>query len=244
MTDWIRAYRPTPEAPVQLVCLPHAGGSAPFFHPLAGALAPAAEVLAVQYPGRQERRSEPLIDSIDELAGHVTEELLTRTGRPVVLFGHSLGGLLAFEVARLLGAKGHPPAGLIVSGRRAPHLIRAGDRHLLADRDLLRHIATLGGTDPRVLADEELIRMALTVLRADYRAVETHRHEPGPPLGCPVTVLTGRDDPEVTAEDAQAWRRHTTADFEVITFPGGHFYLVEQQQAVIRVLSQRLARWR
>jgi surfactin synthase thioesterase subunit len=227
-----------------LVCLPHAGGAATFFHPLAGTLAPAAEVLAVQYPGRQERRREPLIDSIGELAGHVAAELLERTGRPIVLFGHSLGGLLAFETARLLTAKSHPPAGLIVSGRRAPHLERPDTRHQLPDEALLQHIAALGGTDPRVLTDDELIRLTLPVIRADYRAVETYCHEPGVPLACPITVLTGSEDREVSAADAADWRRHTTGEFEVITLPGGHFYLVGGQAAVGRMLAERLARWR
>jgi surfactin synthase thioesterase subunit len=241
-SPWIRRYRPAPEAPVLLVCLPHAGGSASFFYPLSKALAPAVEVLAVQYPGREERRTEPLIDSVGELGARIVAELLVRTDRPLVLFGHSLGAVLGFEIARMLTSKGRPPIALVASGRRAPDIDRVELRHQLDDRDLLRHIATLGGTDPRVLEDEELMRLALPVIRADYRAVETYRCEPGPPLGCPLTVLTGREDPHVSEADADAWRRHTTAAFEVITLPGAHFYLVDQQETVTAVLADRLAR--
>lgn len=240
-SPWIRRYHPAPDAPVRLVCLPHAGGSAPFFVGVAKALAPAVDVLAVQYPGRLERRNEPLVESITDLAEQVLDELLPWTDRPLALFGHSLGSVLGFEVARLLTDKGLAPVALFASGRRAPSIQRPEFNHRLDDQGLLREMAALGGTDPRILEDEELMRLAMPVIRADYQAVETYRYRPGPPLGCPVTVLTGREDPKVSAEDAAAWRAHTTAAFDVITLPGGHFYLVDQHRTVTGVIADRLA---
>ncbi|MFJ5832777.1 thioesterase II family protein [Streptomyces sp. NPDC093089] len=240
-SPWIYRYRPAPDARVRLVCLPHAGGSAPFFVPVARALSPDVDVLAVQYPGRLERRNEPLIESLTELAARVVDELVPWTDRPLALFGHSLGSLLGFEVARLLTEKGHPPVRLFASGRRAPDVHRAEFDYALDDQGLLRAMAELGGTDPRILADEELMRMALPVIRADYRAVETYRYAAGAPLGCPVTVLTGGDDPKVSAADAAAWRAHTSGAFEVVTLPGGHFYLVDHHEKVTDLIADRLA---
>uniref|UniRef100_UPI0015F01EFA thioesterase II family protein n=1 Tax=Streptomyces shenzhenensis TaxID=943815 RepID=UPI0015F01EFA len=111
----------------------------------------------------------------------------------------------------------------------------------LDDEGLLREIRALSGTDARVFADEELLRMVLPAIRADYRIVESHRAVPDPPLDCRVIALTGVDDPKVTAEEARAWREHTTSAFDLVTFPGGHFYLTTQAAEVARVISTALA---
>jgi pyochelin biosynthetic protein PchC len=242
-TRWIRRFHPAPTAPVRLACLPHAGGSATSYIGLSQALHPDVEVLAVQYPGRQDRRAEPLVDSLAELARQVTAELLPWTDRPLALFGHSLGAVLGFEVARALEAAGRPPAVLFASGRRAPSRHRAEYAHRLDDDGLLREIRTLSGTDARLLDDEELMRMVLPAIRADYRAVETHTYLPGPPLRCPVTALTGADDLKVSAQDAAAWREHTSAEFDLVTFDGGHFFLTDRQQQVAEVITAALSRF-
>ncbi|WP_194910935.1 thioesterase II family protein [Catenulispora rubra] len=234
-------YKPAPEAGIRLVCLPHAGGAAPFYLEFARTLHPDVDVLAVQYPGRQELWREPVIESLTELADRVAAELVPWCDRPVALFGHSLGALLGYEVARRLADAGRPAAALFASGRRAPSVRRPEIAHLLNDRDLVRELAALGGTDPRVLEDEEVLRLTLPVVRADYRAVDSYRYEPGPPLDCPVTVLTGRDDPQVRPQEAEAWRGHAGGEFEVVTFSGGHFFLVEHSRAVTELVAARLA---
>ncbi|MFG2938841.1 thioesterase II family protein [Streptomyces sp. NPDC048282] len=240
-TLWIRRFAPRPAAPVRLVCLPHAGGSATFFAGLPALLGDGVDVLAVQYPGRQDRRGEPCAPSIDVLARQVTAELLPWTDRPLALFGHSLGAVLGFEVARALQAAGRTPVALFASGRRAPSRHRPETAHRLDDEGLLREIRALSGTDSRVFADEELVRMVLPAIRADYRIVENHRAVPDPPLDCPITALTGIDDPKVTPEEAQAWREHTTAAFDLVAFPGGHFYLTARAAEVARVIGTALA---
>jgi surfactin synthase thioesterase subunit len=240
MNAWIRQFAPAPGAPVALACLPHAGGSAPFFAPVARALAPGVDVLAVQYPGRQERRREPPIDNISVLARNVARELVPWTGRGLALFGHSLGAVVAYEAGRILTAAGRPPVAVFASGRRAPSTDRADGTHLLGDDELVRAVQRLGGTDPQVFADPELLAMVLPVIRADYRSINGYRHAEGPMLDCPVTVLTGADDPQVTAEEAEAWRKHTTGPFEVVTFPGGHFFLIDHHAAVTEAIVDRL----
>ncbi|MGW8358585.1 thioesterase II family protein [Streptomyces wedmorensis] len=238
---WIRRFRPAPDAPVRLVCFPHAGGSATFFLELAKDLSPDVEVLAVQYPGRQDRRKEPLIETVTGLAESAAAALLPWADRGLALFGHSLGSIVAYEVARLLRGKGHAPVALFASGRRAPSVERTELGSRVDDDTLLRTLQSLGGTHPMVFEDKELVRLALPAIRADYAAAETYRYRPGPPLSCPLTMLTGEDDPMVSPQDAVAWREHTSAEFDLITLPGGHFYLTEQHAAVTRAITDRLA---
>ncbi|MCX4743047.1 alpha/beta fold hydrolase [Streptomyces antibioticus] len=236
-------YEPAPDAPRRLVCFPHAGGSAPYFVPVARAMAGGTDVLAVQYPGRQERRGEPFLDSIDALARAAVDALAPWLDRPLTLFGHSMGAMVAFEAARLLEAEGRAPRGLVVSGRRAPTCVRSAPDlvHLQDDEGLMNEIRRLNGTDERILADEELLRMILPVIRSDYQAVESYRYRPGPPLSCPVLALIGDTDPQVTREEARFWAEHTTGPFDMTVFPGGHFYLNSQGNAVIRAIIEHMA---
>jgi len=239
---WLRRFEPAGNAGNRLVCFPHAGGSAAFFLPVARALAPAVDVLAVQYPGRQDRRAEPCIDDIPSLADHVYRALDGSLDRPLALFGHSMGALVAFEVARRL-QRDHPgrPAHLFVSGRRAPTRYREETVHLRDDDGIIAEVRSLGGTDARVLDDRELRDMALPAIRGDYRAVETYRYVAGGPLRCPVTVLVGARDPRVTLEEATDWEKQAPeGSFDLKVFTGGHFYLTSQIAEVLAVLSDHL----
>jgi surfactin synthase thioesterase subunit len=239
-TLWVRRFQPRPDAPVRLVCLPHAGGSATFFTDLPERLGADVDVLAIQYPGRQDRRTEPFARSMDELTHQVVTALLPWTDRPLALFGHSLGAILAYEVGQGLRAAGLAPAALFVSGRRAPSRQRAESAHLLDDDGLLREIRALAGTDDRLFADEELVRMVLPAIRADYRLVDDYRYHPAPPLDCPLTVLTGTDDAKVTPDEAAAWQTHTSAAFDLVTLTGGHFFLTAHQAKVAEVIRTGL----
>ncbi|MGW8701882.1 thioesterase [Streptomyces lavenduligriseus] len=242
----MRRIRPHADASVRLVCFPHAGGSATYYHPLAHSLAriPGAEVLAVQYPGRQDRRREPFVDSVPLLADHVTAALNPLADRPLVLFGHSMGATLAYEVAHRLRARRpeSEPRWLLVSGRRAPSRFREGTVHLRTDAQLVEELRRVGGTDPAFLDDPELLDTILPVIRNDYRAIESYRWTPAPPLTCPVTVLVGAQDPQTTLDEAAAWREHTSGPFALRDFPGGHFYLDVHRQGVADALSQALER--
>jgi pyochelin biosynthetic protein PchC len=238
---WFRRFHPAPAAKARLVCLPHAGGSASFYFPVSRALAPDVEVLAVQYPGRQDRRAEPFVPTIAELADALSALLREKTDRPLALFGHSMGATVAYEVTRRLEAAGIPPSALFVSGRRAPSRYRSDGVHTRSDEGVLAELRRLSGTEADLLGDEEVVRMILPALRNDYRAVETHQHVPGPPLSVPLTAFTGTEDPVAPLPDVEAWAEHTTGGFELVALPGGHFFLTGQQEAVLRKLTERLA---
>lgn len=176
---WVRRYHPAPDSPVRLVCFPHAGGSASYFNPVSAALSPAVEVAAIQYPGRQDRRTDPCVGDLGELAALVWEQLrqvlAERPGVPTALFGHSMGSIVAFEVARLMEREpGTGPLVLFASGRRAPSIPHDDNVSSRDEAGIVAEMRALGGTDSRVLSDPELLEMVLPALRNDYRAVENY----------------------------------------------------------------------
>lgn len=228
MTDtdlWVRRFHPADDAPTQLLCLSHAGGSASYFFGVSAALSPDIDVLAAQYPGRQDRLREPCISSIHELADRLVEALEPLTGRPITIFGHSLGASLGYEVALRLEQSGVIPTALFASGRPAPSRSRMERTHLRDDAGLLAAMKELGGTETALLDDEDVLAMVMPAIRGDYTAAETYTYRPGPPLSCPIFALTGDHDPKVTVDEARAWGEHTASDFDLAVFPGGHFYL-------------------
>ncbi|GAA0401674.1 thioesterase II family protein [Streptomyces luteireticuli] len=243
--EWLRSFHPAPGARVRLVCFPHAGGSASYYFPMSASLAPDVDVVAVQYPGRQDRRNEPCIDDIGQLADRIDEVLTADglgSGAPYAFFGHSMGAVLAFEVALRRERRGEPgPVRLFASGRRAPGRFRDERVHQGDDAAVIAEMRLLGGTDSRWLQDRELMAMVLPVLRADYRAVERYRAGAGARIAAPVTILTGDTDPRTSAEEADAWREHTSGGCAVSTFSGGHFFLEQHQSAVLDTVRRGLA---
>jgi pyochelin biosynthesis protein PchC len=237
---WIRRFHPVSGAQHRLICFPHAGGSAKYFLPVSRSLSPAAEVLAIQYPGRQDRRGEPSIENLHDLASLIVDVLLPLADRPLTFFGHSMGATIAFEVARRVERQNIVLTGLFVSARCAPS--RRGDErsHQLDDDGLLAVVRQLAGTSAELPGFERFARMALPSIRSDYKAAETYRYAPGPDVTCPIFALIGDSDPMVTVAEARWWRRHTSGAFELRVFPGGHFYLDRQWAAVLDRLAKHL----
>jgi surfactin synthase thioesterase subunit len=182
------------------------------------------------------------VDDIHELASQIFNAFGPWAGRPVAIFGHSMGACLGFELARMAEQKaGVVVSYLFVSGRRAPSRHRHETVHLRDDEGMLADVRRLSGTDARVLGDEELLRAALPAIRSDYKAAETYIYEPGPKLSCPVMAFTGDEDPKTAIDEARAWAEHTTGDFDLNVYPGGHFFLAQHQSEILKAISERLA---
>lgn len=244
LSAWVRCYQARPGAMVQLVCLPHAGGGASSYRGWAAHLPASIELLVVQYPGREDRFSDVMVDDMRELVAAATDELAAVIDRPYALFGHSMGSAIAYETAQELSRRRVPGLRrLIVSGRRAPQERSGGDVHRRDDEGLCAELQRLGGTHQDVLADDQLRRAVLRYVRNDYRLIESYRPGQAPPLDCPITVFVGTDDPELTVDGAARWSElspiGSVSDIEV--FPGDHFYLGPQREQVVAAVVRRLA---
>jgi len=192
---------------------------------MAAALGPVIDTLGVQYPGRQDRRLDPCVDDLLLLADRITSEVRGLFDRPVGFFGHSMGAVVAFEVARRLESAGLDLIQLIASGHAAPSRASDSGMHRLDDEHLRARLETLSGTDVRVLCDPELWPLIMPAVRADYKAIDEYACPPGAVLASDITALIGDTDPLTTFADAQAWREHTVGSFTLRVFPGDHFFL-------------------
>ena len=198
------------------------------------------ELIAIQYPGREDRIGEPLVDDMDILVAEIAADLAPFTDRPYVVFGHSMGSSVAFETICAMREQGTPlPERLVVSGRRAPDRFLGGDVHRQGTEGLRRELDRLGGTPQEVLADPEMAAVVLQYVGNDYRLIERHHPVARPPLDCPVTVVLAADDPELGAEHAGDW--HALAQGgDVVELPGNHFYLVPHRDQLLAAITARM----
>lgn len=237
---WIRAWRVSESPRARLVCMPHAGGSASFFRDWRDHLPSDIDLLAVQYPGREERFSESVAVTMVELAEGAVAALQRYADRPLILFGHSMGATLAYEVARRLEALGTVPLRVFVSAHPPPHRQRESELHRLGDQALLDDVQALSGGSSSPLANAEARALFMPMLRGDYRAIETYRCMSMVKLQAPLDVLRATGDSSLDDCEARAWQEVTLCASKVLQFGGGHFYLVAQREHVIARLVARI----
>jgi len=239
---WVQITRPRPGARLRLICLPPAGGGASRYRNWPAHLPDEVEVVSIQLPGRENRFTEQPIEAMDQLVSVLLEELASLCARPFALFGHSMGALIAFELARGLRPGGVAPVHLFASGCRAPHLpSRSPDWHTLPDPEFIAKIESLGGIPPELLAERSFLDTMLPTLRSDCALSETYVCRPQPPLGCPVSAFGGLVDEEVFPEDVRAWSRHTTGRFRAHLLPGDHFFVNSALPDVLSLIVSDLA---
>lgn len=227
---------------MRLFCFPFAGGGASFYRAWIERLSPDVQVLPVQLPGREARMRETSHDRIEPLVASLAGVLGPHLDQPYAFFGHSMGALIAFELARELRRRhAPPPASLLVSGHRAPQLPRrTAARHALPEPALVAELRRLGGTPPEVLAHPELMALLLPLLRADFAVVETYAYRDEPPLDCPIVAFGGLDDEDAGQAQMSAWQAQTRDALALHMFPGGHFFLNDARDAVLGLVSRAL----
>lgn len=237
---WIAPCRRNTDARARLFCFPHAGGTSSTFRDWPEQL-PNLDVCVVQLPGRERRLMETPFSRMRPLVQTLARSL--PWDKPFAFFGHSLGALVGFELAREL-RRGHLPLPfhLVVSAHAAPQvpITHTPPRYLLPDQELIAELRNLAGTQEEVLRDASMMQLVLPVLRADFAVNETYVYEPEAPLHCPITAFGGIEDREVKPKDLQAWREHTKSSFSVRRFPGGHFYLIDLPTDVLRAMSEAI----
>lgn len=244
-TPWLARSRPDPRARLRLFCFPYAGGTTHIFRRWPEALPPSVEVCAAQLPGRGPRIGERPYSNLHDLAEALLPVIAERRDLPFAFFGHSMGALFAFELARLLRRSGGPsPVHLFASGRRAPQLPDTlPPTYNLPDAEFLEELRRLNGTPPEVLEHPELLELMIPHLRADFEVVQTYVYAEGPPLDIPVSVYGGLEDEEVSVEDLEGWREQTTAAFSLRMFPGDHFFIDTARPLLLGRLSEELTRF-
>lgn len=212
---------------MRLLCFPHAGGSASTFRHWSKHLSPEVTVVAIEYPGRGRRVNEPLPASTYALVKTLVGEVVSSVeGEPFAMFGHSLGGQIAFELAWALENQGLPrPLRLILAASSSPNFRPTDRLHQLPDKDLVIALQTLNGVPKVVLENEELVELMLPIVRSDLRMAETSTFHPPGRLGIPVSLLSGDSDPLVSSDSMKGWSTYFDAAVEHIEYPGDHFFV-------------------
>ncbi|MDI2127099.1 thioesterase II family protein [Yinghuangia seranimata] len=237
---WIRRIRDDDRCTTKLVCFAHAGGWTSAFHSWGAGLPRDLGVLAVRYPGREDRLGDPFATTLDSLADDVADALTGLARHRLVLFGHSMGASVAHEVALRLRERGWPPAALCVSGRRPPHALDGLRKLCGTDDEIVADVVRYDASRAVVFADPGLREIVLPAVRDDYRLVDEYAGGPRPALDCPVYGYTGDADPEATPEQMSRWADTTHGAFRLRVLPGGHFYLRAGEAALLADLSAEL----
>lgn len=227
---------------MQLFCLPYSGASAMVYAPWRRALPPWIDVRPVELPGRGARMDEPFATDPQVLAADLAAELRGQISGPYAFLGHSLGALLAFELAHALVVLGAPaPRLLFASATEAPSMRDDADlARPRSDAELVADLRRLNGTPEAVLADAELLSHALPVLRADFLLCGAYTHGKHQPLACPVHVLSGTED-DIDPAALQAWEAETTGGFALDLLPGDHFFIHAQRARVLEIVADALS---
>ena len=234
--------KPNPHSRMRLLCFPYAGGTAAVFRNWARYLPSEIEVCAIQYAGRGGRIAEPLSEDIVEVMNAVYHDLQPFLKKPFAFFGHSMGALVSYEFARRLQRERQPgPFQLFVSGCTAPHVSTVDEpTYNLPEPEFIAELRRLQGTPPEVLDNAELMHLMMPIIRADFKASQTYKYVPGPPLECPIRAFGGLKDEEVPREKLEAWSEHTSGSFRAQMLSGDHFFLNTSQSLLTRIIAQEL----
>jgi medium-chain acyl-[acyl-carrier-protein] hydrolase len=241
VNKWIPYRRPNRYPRLRLFCFPYAGGSASVFRAWVNSFPQEIDICPIQYPGREKRIIESPFTSIEPLIDELANVLLPELDIPFAFFGHSLGALISFELARRLQRKGISPVQLFVSSYHAPGIAkRKAPMHLLPDTEFVERLREYNGTPDAVLQNSELMKVLLPTLRADFALHETYVYSSGVPLTCPISAFGGIKDLEVKSNDLKLWKEQTIDSFKLQMFQGDHFYIHNNDKGLINAIVKNV----
>ena len=242
-TPWVTPSRRSPHERLTLFCFPYAGGSASIYRNWAVKLPAFVHVCPVQLPGRGPRTKEPSYTNLEAMVADLAGPLRPLMEQPFAFFGHSMGALISFELARKLRREhGLAPVHLFLSGRRAPQVPDTEPlTYNLPDAEFIEELRTLKGTPAEVLEHPELMELLLPLLRTDFEICQTYRYVPEEPLDCPMSVFGGLEDTGILREHLEPWKELTSGPFILRMLPGDHFFLHSSEAVLLHVLAREFA---
>jgi len=240
--EWVVRYRQNGQVRLRLFCFPYAGGGASIFRPWPDALPSEVEICGIQLPGREYRLSEgPAYTRLAPLVQALAGAIYPYLDRPFAFYGHSMGALVSFELARQLRRTyDRHPVCMYLAAFRAPQLPNPNVKIYHLPSEVFKVVLRADGVPERLLQNEELMQVMLPTLRADFELCDTYEYREEPPLDCPFLVFGGLEDVRVSAADLEAWTIHSSATCCLSMLPGSHFFLHTAQDLLLTAISQDL----
>lgn len=239
--NWIEFFKPNDKCAFRLFCFHYSGAGASTFYPWVSKLPEDVELGAIQLPGRETRFDESLLTNMEEVISGLVEDFKSYLEKPFLLFGHSLGALISFELVRALkNLDLQSPMHLIVSGCRAPDLpSQRRHVHNLSDNDLVTSLLMYNGISKKIIVENPgFLELFLPIVRADFTIFETYDYLEKSPLNCDITAIGGKNDPLVSDDDIKRWRYQTSQNFRHLPVPGDHLFIKSNPGYVIDIVNE------
>ena len=246
LNSWLDCPTPNPQAQTRLLCIHHAGGSSLLFRNWVESMPPSIEIITAELPGRGRKFGEPLLEDFNIVAEELFRAIaMLEQDKPMAILGHSLGALLAFDLAKKLeGRNFQSPLALFVSGCKSAALFSSegcSRKSTMSDSELTKALRNHNGTESDLLESEEFLELFLPIFRADYKLVESFRTKlPIEKLRCPLVALGGTEDPDISTFQLLDWQSHTKNKFTHHLFSGDHFFIQSQEAKVMGAVAHEL----
>ncbi|MDN3487082.1 alpha/beta fold hydrolase [Pseudoalteromonas sp. APC 3224] len=237
---WFTKFQPKLAPQLRLICFPYAGGSASTFYSWASKLPACVELVAIQLPGRGNRFNESPYSNMDDLIQSLLVDFKSIMDKPYILFGHSLGSRVAFELMNQIKQEDlRLPIHFVASGSKGPNCHpRKEPIHHLPAKEFIHELSNLNGTPKEVLKNKEIMELYLPTLRADFQMAHEYIYKCDDVFNCPISVLGGEQDIDITLSDLESWGKHFQAPYNVHILPGDHFFVDSHSEQVLKQINR------
>lgn len=236
---WCVTYKKNPQAILRIFCFPHSGGGASTYFPWVDKLSSSLELVSIQLPGRENRFYESLVNDLDVITAELCKEFEQYKEKPFIVFGHSLGALLCYEFVKGLHKFYNIyPKHMFISAAKAPHLpFRIKKLSHLSDDKVIKELSIYGEIDQTLRENPQILSMFLPIFRSDFSIGENYFYKKTPLPSFNITAFYGENDPTVKEEEINAWQKHTAGCFRSLSFEGGHFFIKDKQDEILKEIE-------